>query len=97
LSECFSPDSSSRIIANVVVGIGFLAGGVIFRSKGGEFNKGAHGITTASSLWVTAAVGVMIGFGLYIVALGVTALTLLALHLPSSKLWKHLSKKNLTW
>ena len=92
LSELFSSDSTSRIIANVVVGIGFLAGGVIFRSNG--VNNAARGLTTASSLWVTATIGIMIGFGLYILAIGVTVLTFMTLHLPSSKIWTYLSKKN---
>ncbi len=93
LSELFSPDSASRIVANIVVGIGFIAGGVIYRFQGSEGT--ARGLTTASSLWVTATVGIMIGFNMYILALGVTALTLLALHLPSSKAWGHLSRKHL--
>ncbi len=93
LSLLFSPDSASRIVANVVVGIGFLAGGVIFRSNG--VDKSSHGLTTASSLWVTATIGVMIGFEMYILAVGLTILTLLTLHLPSSKIWIYLSKKHL--
>jgi putative Mg2+ transporter-C (MgtC) family protein len=93
LSGLFTPDSTSRIVANVVVGIGFLAGGVIFRSTGVE--RSAQGLTTASSLWVTATIGVMIGFGLYILAIGVTVLMVLTLHLPSSRIWSLLSKKRL--
>src|ERR1700722_17536014 len=87
LSSLYSPDSSSRIVANVVVGIGFLAGGIIFRSD--NTTRSAKGLTTASSLWVTATIGIMIGFELYILAIGVTALTLVALHVPSSKMWIH--------
>lgn len=93
LSSLFSSDSTSRIVANIVVGIGFLAGGVIFRSD--KIDRSAQGLTTASSLWVTATIGIMIGFEMYILAIGVTALTLMTLHLPSSKLWIHLSKKHL--
>jgi putative Mg2+ transporter-C (MgtC) family protein len=93
LSSLYSSDSASRIVANVVVGIGFLAGGVIFRSDVNA--RSAKGLTTASSLWVTATIGIMIGFGMYILAIGVTALTLIALHVPSSKIWSRLSKKHL--
>ncbi len=93
LSSFFSSDSGSRIVANVVVGIGFLAGGVIFRAD--KTMQPAKGLTTASSLWVTASIGIMIGFEMYILAIGVTALTLMTLHLPSSKIWIHLSKKHL--
>lgn len=92
LAEMFSPDTAVRIVANIVVGIGFIAGGVIYRS---DTLKGSHGLTTASSLWMTATVGIMIGFGMYILAIGVTVLLVLALHLPSSKAWVYLSKKHL--
>ena len=93
LSALVSADATSRIVANVVVGIGFLAGGVIYRAKG--IDTTSHGLTTASSLWVTSTIGVMIGFELYLLALGVTLLTLLTLHVPSSKFWIYLSKKHL--
>jgi len=58
LGEKTSPD---RIASNVVVGIGFLGAGVIFRGDGR-----VNGITTAASIWVTAALGVGIGSGYYI-------------------------------
>lgn len=92
LSSIVSADSAARIVANVVVGIGFIAGGVIYRANGAG---ASHGLTTASSLWVTATIGIMIGVEMYILAIGVTILTLLTLHLPSSKLWIYLSKKHL--
>jgi putative Mg2+ transporter-C (MgtC) family protein len=52
----------SRIASTVVQGIGFLAGGVIF-------TRGAapKGLTTAAGIWVTAAVGLLIGAGFYVV------------------------------
>lgn len=90
LSEAFLIDTSARIVANIVVGMGFIAGGVIYRAGDG---RGSHGLTTASSLWVSSSVGVMIGYGRYTLALGLTILTVLALHLPSAKIWKYLSKK----
>jgi putative Mg2+ transporter-C (MgtC) family protein len=93
ISLLVAADSASRIIANVVVGIGFIAGGVIYRAHG--VDNVSHGLTTASSLWVTATIGIMIGIEMYILAVGVTILTLLTLHLPSSKLWIYLSKKHL--
>jgi putative Mg2+ transporter-C (MgtC) family protein len=52
-----SPD---RIASNVVVGIGFMGGGVIFRS-----NNRVNGITTAATMWLAAALGVGIGCGYY--------------------------------
>ncbi|GHB76970.1 MgtC/SapB family protein [Persicitalea jodogahamensis] len=50
----------SRMAANVVTGIGFLGGGIIFR----ETNR-VHGTTTAATVWAVAALGVSIGSGLY--------------------------------
>jgi putative Mg2+ transporter-C (MgtC) family protein len=49
---------SMRVIAGVVTGIGFLAGGVILRDG---FN--VRGLTTAATLWATAAVGALCGTG----------------------------------
>ena len=53
-----------RIASNVVVGIGFLGAGVIYRG-----DKGVSGITTAASIWLTAAMGMAIGCGYYIIAI----------------------------
>jgi len=64
----------SRIAAQIVVGIGFIGGGVIFQIK-----DHVHGLTTAASLWVTAAVGLMIGIGEYFTAAFTTGLALLVL------------------
>ena len=50
---------SDRVIANVVVGIGFLGGGIILKS--GEHVKG---LTTAAIVWTTAAIGIAVGLGL---------------------------------
>ena len=53
----FSLDTS-RIIAQVVSGVGFLGAGTILHTKGG-----AKGITTAALLWVSASIGLLIGMG----------------------------------
>lgn len=53
----------SRIAAGVVTGIGFVGAGVILRSETGRI----EGVTTAASIWATAAIGVTIGTGLYII------------------------------
>jgi putative Mg2+ transporter-C (MgtC) family protein len=61
----------STVAAAVVQGIGFLgAGMIIFRGDT------VHGITTAAGLWITAAIGVAVGFGMYDVAVFATLLTL---------------------
>ena len=64
----------SRIAAQIVVGIGFIGGGVIFKLK-----DKVHGLTTAASLWVTAAIGLMVGIGEYFTAAFTTAVALLVL------------------
>ncbi|WP_152361988.1 MgtC/SapB family protein [Microlunatus speluncae] len=58
----------SRVAAQIVSGIGFLGAGIIvFRSDA------VRGLTTAASIWLTAAVGMACGGGLFILALAVTA------------------------
>jgi putative Mg2+ transporter-C (MgtC) family protein len=67
------PDPT-RIAAQVVSGIGFLGAGAIIRQG---FN--VRGVTTASSLWIVAAIGMATGAGGYIAATTTTALSLFAL------------------
>ncbi len=51
--------SALAVIANIVVGIGFLGAGTIIKD-----DKRAHGLTTAAVIWTTSAVGVLAGVGL---------------------------------
>ena len=51
-----------RIAAQVVAGVGFLGAGTIIKDKSGY----VRGLTTAAGLWVAAAIGLMIGAGMYI-------------------------------
>lgn len=64
----------SRIAATIVQGIGFLAAGVIF-SRGARIT----GLTTAAGLWVTAAIGLLVGGGFYFLAISATIATWLVL------------------
>lgn len=64
VSSAVDPLSTSRIAAQVVTGIGFLGAGLILHVHGGVKN-----LTTAASLWVAAAIGIALGFGLYAVAI----------------------------
>jgi putative Mg2+ transporter-C (MgtC) family protein len=57
----------SRIAAQIVSGIGFIGGGVIFVRK-----DLVRGLTTATTIWVTSAVGMACGAGLPLLAIGVT-------------------------
>jgi putative Mg2+ transporter-C (MgtC) family protein len=63
-----------RIAAQIVTGIGFLGAGAILRSRGS-----IHGMTTAATIWVNAAVGMAVGAGLFANAAIATAITLAVL------------------
>lgn len=65
---------TSRIAASVVTGIGFLAGGAIFR-----IGATVQGLTTAAALWLVTSIGLCAGSGMYAIAVAVTAMGLLAL------------------
>ena len=66
----------SRVAAQVVSGIGFIgAGTIIFRKS----ENVVVGLTTAAGLWVTAAIGLACGGGLYILSVGSTLLVLFGL------------------
>jgi putative Mg2+ transporter-C (MgtC) family protein len=63
-----------RSLEAVVTGLGFLAAGTIFRAEGT-----VQGITTAASIWVTAAVALCVGHGRYVLGIGLTILAVLVL------------------
>ncbi len=64
----------ARLAAQVISGIGFLGAGAIFR-----FGTGVKGLTTATSLWTMAIVGLVVGAGHYISAIAATLVILLTL------------------
>ncbi|MBR3558058.1 MAG: MgtC/SapB family protein [Bacteroidales bacterium] len=66
----------SRIAAQVVTGIGFIGAGTIILQK-----QVVRGLTTAAGLWVTAAIGLACGNGMYWLALVATAIVLVSLGL----------------
>jgi len=69
----------SRVAAAVVVGVGFIGGGVIFRGPRGEE---VAGLTTAATIWITAAVGLAAGAGMYLISVIATAVAVGVLLLP---------------
>lgn len=81
------PDPT-RIAAQVVTGIGFLGGGLIFR----EGNYIA-GLTSAATLWATASVGLAISFGFYLIGALTAVIIFLLLYLPNLRWWKKISGK----
>jgi putative Mg2+ transporter-C (MgtC) family protein len=71
---------AGRVAAQIVTGIGFIGAGTIWRSS---VKEGViRGLTTAASIWVAASIGMLCGFGLYVLAggcavIGFTVLRLL--------------------
>lgn len=64
MSPTIAGGDNSRIIAQVVSGIGFLGAGIIFKE-----GANVRGLTTAATVWCAAAVGGLCGFGMYAEAL----------------------------
>jgi putative Mg2+ transporter-C (MgtC) family protein len=65
-----------RAIQAVAIGIGFLGSGVIFVSR---HEDRVQGLTTAASIWATAAIGIAAGLERYLLAVGATILLLFVL------------------
>jgi putative Mg2+ transporter-C (MgtC) family protein len=80
----------SRIAAQVATGVGFLGGGVIFRQE-----NYISGLTTAATLWATAALGLAIACGMYMISILTCLLIFLLLYLPRLSWWRKLSPKKL--
>jgi putative Mg2+ transporter-C (MgtC) family protein len=59
----------TRVVQGVVTGVGFLCGGVIMRE-----GMNISGLTTAASLWAASAIGVVLGLGFFLPAIGLTLL-----------------------
>jgi len=64
----------SRVLSQIIVGVGFIGAGVIMLQK-----NYVSGITTAAGLWVTAGIGAAIGFKLYEIAVATTIISLIIL------------------
>ncbi len=64
----------TRIIGQVVVGVGFLGAGVILHGKD---DRKVEGLATAATIWCSAAAGCFAGFGLYVALLVFTVFVLI--------------------
>lgn len=80
VSVGFFVEDYARIVSGIITGIGFIGAGTIIA----QGTKGIHGLTTAATLWVVAAIGISIGVGWYL--LSVIAAILIMLILFSGKL-----------
>ena len=89
LSALVDPNSTSRIAAQIVTGIGFLGAGIILKDE--IFDKkdtvdSSHtkvlNLTTAASIWFSGAIGMAIGFNFYFVAIVSIAFAVGVPHIP---------------
>lgn len=72
----FGTNDTTRIASNIVTGVGFLGAGVIIQRHGD-----VHDLTTAASIWSTAAVGMAVGSGAWLLALGTALIVWIVLRL----------------
>lgn len=75
VSVLIDVNSQDRIASTIVTGIGFLGAGVIFKS-----NYGVKGLTTAATIWVTAAIGMAVGGGYFVASIITAILVLIVLY-----------------
>ena len=75
-----NPDAMSRVVQGIIqgimAGISFIGAGVILRDSGAQT---VHGLTTAATVWVSAAVGIACGLGAWVSAVGMLVATLAVL------------------
>jgi putative Mg2+ transporter-C (MgtC) family protein len=83
ISAQVDPNSTSRIAAQIVSGIGFLGAGMILKS---ESTERITNLTTAAAVWFAAAIGMAIGLNFYFMALVAIAFAVLVPRIP------HISK-----
>ncbi|SHH42925.1 MgtC/SapB family protein [Massilia sp. CF038] len=73
----------TRIIQGIVTGIGFLGAGVIMREG---FN--ISGLTTAASIWTSAVIGILVGVGFYMAAMGLAFMSaMIMIYLSKIEAW----------
>lgn len=72
--EVAAEGSADRIASNIVTGIGFIGAGVIFKE-----GISVNGLTTAALIWITAALGMAIGYHNYPLAIVVSGMVVIAL------------------
>jgi putative Mg2+ transporter-C (MgtC) family protein len=67
----FGIEAGSRVVANIMVGVGFLGGGTILKEA-----QRIKGLTTAAGIWGMASVGMVIGTGQYVLGIAASLLVL---------------------
>ena len=84
LSLMLNPNAPTQMAGQVITGVGFLGAGIILRNE--KKNKITN-LTTAASIWFSAAIGMTIGFGWYSIALLATVYSVTVPRIP------HMSSK----
>jgi putative Mg2+ transporter-C (MgtC) family protein len=79
LSGQVDPNSTSRIAAQIVTGIGFLGAGLILKS---EEDKRVTNLTTAASIWFSCSIGMSFGFGFYLMGIVAIVFAVLVARIP---------------
>ncbi|HEX6704122.1 MAG TPA: MgtC/SapB family protein [Albitalea sp.] len=64
----------TRVIGSILTGVGFLGAGIIVQT-----GMNVRGLTTAASIWGSAAIGILVGVGFYLPAIGLTALFVISM------------------
>ena len=72
----------SRIIANIITGVGFLCAGIIYRDNSSDTS---HGLTTSATVWCTAGVGVAVGLNMFVIAVASALALFFLLSLQNQK------------
>jgi putative Mg2+ transporter-C (MgtC) family protein len=83
VSLSVDPNSPARIAAQVVSGVGFLGAGMILKSEANTVKN----LTTAAAVWFGAAIGMVIGFGWFVVAAMATVYAILVPRILHVKSW----------
>jgi putative Mg2+ transporter-C (MgtC) family protein len=74
LGQAPAVSDPTRVVQGLVTGIGFLCAGVIIKE-----GFTIRGLSTSASIWMTAAIGIVVGLGFYGTAIAATGLTMLAM------------------
>ena len=83
ISQAIDPNSPARIAAQVVSGVGFLGAGMILKSD----QNTVKNLTTAASVWFAAGIGMLIGFGWYVIAAISAVYAIVVPRIPHIKTW----------
>lgn len=74
ISIALGGNTADRIASNIVTGVGFLGAGVIFKD-----GLNVSGLTTATTIWISAALGMAVGAGEYFIAIVTTGVVVVVL------------------